>query len=141
MTASARHFAVTASVTYRGETRDLGVFDTWEGGGVTADNTKHRRGAMGPQIAIGGPKTVEDVTITRDYDPPRDHQHTHWLSAIVGRARVVARKSVLDDDGVAFGRPVTIRGILVGYTHPDHDSDSGDTAMVGLVISPDGEVG
>lgn len=140
-TVSARGFEVKASVTFRGEVRDLGTFDTWEGGDITADNTKHRRGGMGPQVAVPGPATVEDVTITRDYDPPRDHQHAHWLSSAVGKARVIATKSVLDEDGNAFGRPLVIRGILVGYNHPGHDSDSGDTAFVGIVISPDGAVG
>jgi hypothetical protein len=140
-TVSQRGFDVKVSVTFKGETRDLGTWDTWSGGNVTADNTKHRRGGMGVQIAIPGPATVEDITVTRDYDPPRDHQHAHWLSAAVGKARVVASKAVLDEDDIVFGRPLTISGILIGYNNPDHDSDSGDTAMVGIVISPDGAVG
>lgn len=140
-TASARSTQIKVSVSYRGETRDLGTWDTWEGGNVTADNTKHRRGGMGPQVAVGGPKTIEDVTITRDYDVTRDHQHAHWLSNIVGRARVVASKSWLDENDIAFGRPLTITGVLVGYNNPESDSDSGDVAMVGLVINPNGEVG
>lgn len=140
MPTSARHWAISASVTYRGETRDFGIFDTWSGGNATSDNTKHRRGAMGSQVTVGGPKTIEDVTITRDYDQVRDHQHAHWLFGCVGRARVVARKSVLDENGVAFGRPLVVSGVLVGYNHPEADSDSGDFAMFGLVVSPDGEV-
>lgn len=140
-TVSARNHEITVSVTYRGETRDLGVFDTWEGAGVTADNTKHRRGGMGPQVAVGGPVTIEDLTVTRDYDLDRDHQHAHWLSAAVGRARVSAHKTFLDGDGLAFGPPIVITGILIGYTQPDGDSDSSDVAMVGLVINPDGAVG
>lgn len=140
-TVSQRGFEVKVSVTFKGETRDLGVFDTWSGGNVTADNTKHRRGGMGPQIAIPGPKTLEDVTVSRDYDPPRDHGDAHWLSGAVGKARVVASKSVLDEDDNAFGRPLVVKGILIGYNHPEHDSDSGDTAMFEIVISPDGEVG
>lgn len=141
MTASARHTEIRVSVRYRNETRDLGIFDTWEGGNVTADNNKHRRGGMGPQVAVGGPKTIEDVTCTRDYDVARDHQHAHWLSSVVGRARVTASKTWLDNDDVAFGRPIVITGVLIGYTNPESDSDSGDIAMVGLVINPDGDVG
>lgn len=141
MTASARSFDVKASVTFRGETRDLGTFDTWEGGNVTADNNKHRRGGMGVQIAVPAPSTLEDVTVTRDYDPARDHQHAHWLSACVGKARCILTKTVLDEDDAAFGRPLVVRGILIGYNHPEHDSDSGDVAFVGIVVSPDGAVG
>lgn len=141
MTASARHNEVRVSVRYRTETRDLGIFDTWEGGNVSADNTKHRRGGMGPQVAVGGPKTIEDVTVTRDYDVTRDHQHAHWLSAIVGKARVTASKIWLDQDDIAFGRPLVYTGVLIGYTNPEADSDSGDIAMFGITINPDGEVG
>jgi hypothetical protein len=140
-TASVRQHNITVEVTYLGQKRALGTFDTWEGGGVTAENTKHRRGNMGPQVAIGGPVTIEDLTVTRDYDLARDNPNAHWLSDAVGRATVVAVKNYLDTDGVAFGDPIIIRGILIGYTEPPGDSDSSDIAMVELVINPDGAVG
>lgn len=140
-TASVRQNNITCEVTYLGETRKLGTFDTWEGGNVTAENTKHRRGNMGPQVAIGGPVTVEDVTISRDYDLARDNPNGKWLSDAVGRATVVAIKDYLDSDGKSFGHPVTIKGILIGYNEPNSDSDSSDVAMLELVINPDGAVG
>lgn len=140
-TVSARNNSITVDVTYRGELRSFGVFDTWEGGNVTAENTKHRRGGMGPQVAIGGPVTIEDVTVSRDYDLSRDHKHAHWLSNAVGRARVVAKKQYLDEDGNVFGDAMIIRGILIGYNQPASDSDSGDVAMFEIVINPDGAVG
>ena len=140
-TVSARNNRITASVTFNGETRNLGIFDTWEGGNVTADNTKHRRGGMGPQVAVGGPVTIEDVTVSRDYDLERDHQHAHWLSTAVGRGRITATKQYLDDDGNSFGDVIVITGILIGYNQPAADSDSSDVAMVELVINPDGAVG
>lgn len=140
-TVSQRSTEIKVSVRYREKTLDLGIWDTWEGGNVTADNTKHRRGGMGPQVAVGGPKTIEDVTISRDYDVTRDHNNAHWLSSVVGRARVTASKSWLDENDKAFGRPIVITGVLIGYNNPPSDSDSGDIAMVSLVINPDGEVG
>lgn len=140
-TASVRQNRVTASVTYSGQKRDLGIFDTWEGANVTADNTKHRRGGMGPQVAIGGPVTLEDLTISRDYDLARDNKNSHWLSNGVGRARVVATKVYLDSDGLAYGDPIVITGILIGYNEPNSDSDSGDVAMLELVVNPNGAVG
>lgn len=140
-TVSARNHQITVSVTYKGDTLDLGIFDTWEGANVTADNTKHRRGGMGPQVAVGGPVTIEDLTVTRDYDLPRDHPHAHWLSSAVGRGRVTATKLYLDDDGVAFGPPIIITGVLIGYNQPAGDSDSSDVAMFEIIINPDGAVG
>jgi hypothetical protein len=140
-TVSARQHHIAVSVTYRGETKDLGIFDTWEGAGVTADNTKHRRGAMGPQVAIGGPVTIEDLTVSRDYDLTRDNPNAHWLAGAVGRAQVTVTKTYKDADGINFGRPVVVNGILIGYNEPAGDSDSGDVAMFELVINPDGAIG
>jgi len=140
-TASARQNRITVNVTFLGETRSLGTWDTWSGGGVTADNTKHRRGGMGPQVAVGGPKTIDDVTISRDYDLQRDNPNAHWLSSAVGRAWVTAKKQYLDMDGYDFGDPIVITGVLIGYNEPESDSDSSDVAMVELVINPNGDVG
>jgi hypothetical protein len=140
-TASVRQNEITVTVSYRGEKRDFGVFDVWEGANVTADNTKHRRGGMGPQVAIGGPVTIEDLTIRRDYDLARDNKNAHWLANAVGRARVIATKNYLDADGLAFGSPIVITGVLIGYNEPGGDSDSGDVAMFELVVNPDGAVG
>jgi len=140
-TASVRQNEITVSVTYRGETRRLGVFDAWDGANVTADNTKHRRGGMGPQVAIGGPVTIDDLTIRRDYDLARDNPNGHWLANAVGRARVIATKQYLDSDGLAFGVPTVIRGVLIGYNEPPADSDGSDVAMFEIVINPDGAVG
>lgn len=140
-TASVRQNEITVDVTYRGELRKFGIFDTWEGGNVTADNTKHRRGGMGKQVAIGGPVTIEDVTISRDYDLTRDNPNAIWLSGAVGRAAVVATKRYLDADGNRFGTAIVITGVLIGYNEPNSDSDSGDVAMFELVVNPDGDVG
>jgi hypothetical protein len=140
-TASVRQNEITVVIKYKKETRDLGVFDTWEGGNVTADNTKHRRGGMGEQVAIGGPVTIEDVTVSRDFDLARDLEHGRWLAGIVGKARVTATKQYLDSDGEGFGKPTVIAGILIGYNAPNSDSDSGDVAMYEIVINPDGAVG
>lgn len=140
-TAGVRQSNITVSVTFKNETKDLGTWDTWEGMGVTAENTKHRRGNMGQQVAIGGPKTIEDLTVGRDYDLARDNQNAHWLAGAVGQATAVATKKYLDANGDAYGKPIVITGILIGYNEPGSDSDSADIAMVELVINPNGDVG
>jgi hypothetical protein len=141
--ASVRQNSITVDVIFNGKTYALGVFDTWEGGNVTAESTKHRRGGMGIQVAIGGVPTIEDVTISRDYDLARDNPMAHLLSDAVGRANVVATKSYLDQDGNSKPgfRPIVIRGVLVGYNEPNADSDAADFAMFEIVVNPTGNVG
>ena len=70
---SARQNSIQVDMVYLGKTYDLGVWDTWEGAGITAENTKHRRGGMGIQVAVGGVVTIEDLTVGRDYDLLRDN--------------------------------------------------------------------
>jgi hypothetical protein len=140
-TVGVRQNDINVTVTYKGVVKDLGTFDTWSGGNVTADNTKHRRGAMGQQVAIGGPVTIEDLTVSRDYDLTRDNPNGKWLADAVGRAQVTATKHYKDADGINFGKYTQISGVLIGYNEPGADSDSADVAMFELVINPDGVVG
>lgn len=139
--ASVRQNEITVDVIFNKKTYDLGIFDTWEGANVTAESTKHRRGGMGRQIAVAGVPTIEDLTISRDYDLLRDNPMAHTLSNAVGRARVIATKHYLDSDGNRYGDPIVIKGVMVGYNEPNSDSDSADIAMFEIVVNPDGEVG
>lgn len=139
--ASVRQNEITVSVTYNGVTKDLGVWDTWEGANVTSESTKHRRGGMGIQVAVGGVVTIEDLTVSRDYDLARDNPNAHWLSNAVGKGSAVATKHYLDEDGNHYGDPIQISGVLIGYNEPNSDSDSSDFAMVEIVINPSGSVG
>src|SRR6478609_6852423 len=121
---SVRQNEITVDLIYAGVTYPLGVFDTWEGGNVTAESTKHRRGGMGVQIAIAGVPTIEDVTISRDYDLARDLPMAHILSDAVGRSRIVATETYLDESGKGhYPTPIILKGVLVGYNEPNSDSD------------------
>lgn len=155
-TVSARQHSISVSVKYRDVTYDLGIWDTWSGGNISSESTKHRRGAMGKQVAVSGSPTIEDVTISRDYDLKRDHDGqdasesplslpdgadlAHFMSGVVGRAQVTAKKYYMDADAKTFGKPIIVTGILMGYNQPEGDSDSSDVAMVEIVINPDGEI-
>src|SRR3954468_25108587 len=117
--ASVRQNEITVDLTYNKKLYELGIFDTWEGANVTAETTRHRRGSMGKQIAVAGVPTIEDLTISRDYDLVRDNPMAHILSNAVGRGKVVATKHYLDFDGARFGKPIVITGVLVGYNEPN----------------------
>jgi hypothetical protein len=137
--AGAKHFHCTIDMTRGSETRQLGIFDTWEGGNVTADSTKYRPGNMGPQMSMGGNPEVDDITCVRYYDRERDNPNDVWIASGVGGARCAVKKQLLDDDGFAFGKPYNITGKLVGFQHPEHDSNSSDFALMTLVVAPTGE--
>lgn len=131
---------VTFTVTYRGETRDLGVFTSLDGGDATSDNTKVRRGGTRTRKALGGAKDIEDLTIGRDYDLARDHNQIHWVFGGVGAARFVASWWPTDDNDAPYGRPIIYRGVITGCTRPPHDLESSDVARWEMTLSCDGEI-
>src|SRR3954462_14666845 len=96
---------VVVTATYRGETKDIGVFNGFDGGGATSDSSKVRRGGSRTRTALGGVPDIEDVTVTRDYDLARDHSIIHWLYNAVGTADMRASWWPLDDDDRPFGQP------------------------------------
>jgi hypothetical protein len=132
---------VIVSVTYRGETRDLGVFNELDGGEATSDDTKIRRGGTRIQRALGGPRSIGNVTVTRDYDLARDHTNIHWLYGVVGAGRVVVQHYMTDDNDAAYGRPIIYTGVLIRSTKPPHNIDSADVSTLELEVSCDGFVG
>lgn len=138
------NFLVTVSVTWRGETRNLGIFDTKEGGNMTADDSKYRRGGMGPSRAVGGPPEAENVTVARDWDLARDKQHLKWLMNAVGSARMSVKQTFLDEGGLAGGSAddaLIQTGVLTGCNPPGHDSNSSSVAMIELTMATDGAAG
>jgi hypothetical protein len=132
---------VLVSVTYRGETKDLGEFNGFDGGEATADSSKVRRGGSTTRKALGGVPDIGDVTISRDYDLARDHIIIHWLYGAVGYADVQAKWWPLDDDNRPYGRPVIYTGKLIGCTKPGLDVESSDPAALELTVSCDSPVG
>lgn len=132
---------VVLTVSYRGETRDLGVWNGWDGGDASADGSKVRRGGTRNRRALGGAKDVENVTLTRDYDLARDHVNAHWLYQATGSARGVLKKFFLDDFDRPFGRPMVFTGVLVGTGVPGLDMESSDPGEISLEFSMDSDVG
>src|SRR5881409_510569 len=90
----------TASV----DGKPLGEFRTFTGGGLTSADIKSPRGAGQTEVARGGRKTVENVTISREDQGEVD---LHWLAARRGRARMVVTRQPLDDDGNPRGKAIT----------------------------------
>lgn len=128
---------VTVVVSGNGETLDLGIFDMFSGGAAKAESTKHRPGGMGPQESLGGPVARDDFTLQRLYKLERDHPLAKKLDRLVGIGIVTAKRVMLNRDRSAVDPPITFTGTLIGFVHPDHDSDSAEKKMVQLEVSAD----
>lgn len=124
-------------VTIRVDDLDLGVFQTFAGGGVAADDTKNRPGGMGPEESLGGPKSRDAFTVSRLYKLERDHSLIKPLDEKAGFGRVVAVRQKLNKDRSPFGDPITYTGTLIKVTPPDHDSNASDRAEFTLEVSAD----
>lgn len=124
-------------VTVRVEGIDCGVFDTFAGGGSSADDTKNRPGGMGPEESLGGPVSRDSFTVGRLYKLERDHALYKQLDALTGFGRVVAVRQKLNRDKSPFGDPITYTGTMIKCTPPDHDSNASDKAVFTLEVSAD----
>lgn len=134
--------AVTVVRTVNGDetAKNLGTFDTFEGGETESEDTKYNRGGLQGQESLGGRRSVGNVTVARLYDEFMQEVEP-WLDAGVGSARVTVTKQPLDEEGNAWGRPRVYTGKLIGLTPPDHDSESSDASRIELVVGTHGNIG
>lgn len=133
---TSRHFRVRASI----NGQDLGVFDTRTGGTTTAENSKHTPGsAPSARVALGGPRTTDDVTIGRAFVASRDHDLIRLFRPLCGLAEMSVTQVPLDKDGREFGRPEVWTGVLLSIGPPDYDAESSDVARFEITMTTDGD--
>jgi hypothetical protein len=131
-----RHFRVRASV----NGVSLGQFDSRSGGGTSAENAKHTPGsAPSSQVALGGPRSTEDVTVSRAFVATRDHDLIRRFRPLCGLAEMTVTQSPLDKDGREFGRPDVWTGVLQMIGPPDYDANSADVSTFDIVMTADGD--
>jgi hypothetical protein len=138
MTVLARQDTGRITVTIDG--RDFGVFESKTGGSGDSEETKVRLGSMGPQVSLGGPQTMENVTLKKLFDLDGIGREVPWLMARRGKATAVVTVQPLDHDGNAHGQRTTYTGYLKQVTPPDVDAQSNDPAYLELEISTHGVV-
>lgn len=123
--------------------RDLGIWMTRTGGGVSAEVRKTFPGGGLEEIGLVGRASREDITMTRLYTLADAHAIYHWLDALVraGGANVVPFQQPLGAGQRAVDRPITWRGILMSATPPEADSNSNDNAILTIGVAAFGGVG
>jgi len=120
--------------------RDLGTWDKLTGGEIDSDDTTYRPGGMAPRVSLGGAQSVGNVTVSVLYDLQAIHPLVHWLISRVGKGIVAIKKTPLDADGNAAGRPLTYSGRLKQVHPPEVDSEASDAGLLELEMTPSGTV-
>lgn len=118
---------------------DLGTWDKMEGGELDSEELTYSPGGLGPTVALGGRRKVENVTVSKIYDP-FIHNYFHWLAERTGKGEMIVTRQPLDAEGVANGRIVVWAGKLKNVKAPDIDSEGNDAAIIELEMSCKGSI-
>jgi hypothetical protein len=117
----------------------FGGWQTYSGGRITTSTTTTRDpGAAFARTLIGG-KTIETVTLTRDYDPTRDGPAEDRLEVLVGTTTVFTVGKVIRDGAGNIVRTKTRTGYLLEVMGPEGDTNSDtDKGTLEVVIGING---
>jgi hypothetical protein len=114
------------------EGRDLGIFDSTDGGDLDSDENKYPLGGMLGEISLGGHKSVGELTIVRYYDFARDHPMVGFYNYHTGVGRGQVGFTPLDFRGIPRGAPFLYVGTLKTFVLPTVDNTSQDAATMEL---------
>jgi len=114
---------------------DLGAYDKFSGGNVTASITKYRPGGMGPEITYTSLPVIADVTVSRVYVTERDQDLIAALNAVVGTQYGTVSVQPLDGSGNAIDSPRTYYGRLASVNDGNADSTSSAPRMYELMFA------
>lgn len=125
------------SVTVDGTPVD-GGWNTMAGFDANSGDLKARE-PDGKHVALGGPQSIDDGTVARNYDPARDDFHG-W-TAKRGAASIQIKARARDAARNPYGPPIVYDGILQSVTLSDIDRDGDEVRMVTLGVSANADVG
>jgi hypothetical protein len=106
-----------------------------EGGNLEADDAKTRPGAMGQEVAIGGPGQRDDLTVAIQLTDVTA-RYVRQFENRVGVGTMKVGVTYLSPERVPIaGTSHTMTGILKAVNVSDIDSESSDAGMLELVMS------
>ena len=110
-----------------------GYFMTKSGGKISSDVSKAYDGGDPDPDLIAAPPNVDNLTVSRVFDPTRDGQLLRNLRQQVGVFETTITVTPTDRDYVAVDEPTVYHpALLVGLTDSDTDASSGDPATYEL---------
>lgn len=102
-------------------TESFGDWQSYKGGRITTASTTTRDpGAAFPRILLGR-KTIDTVTLGRDYDPTRDGPAEDRLEQLAGTTRVFTVGKVIRDGSGNIIRTKTRSAYLLEVMGPEGD--------------------
>lgn len=111
------------------------TFDTFDGGGATAKETKYRPGnGTEDEVTLGGANSIGNITITALMTYAM-YQWVPWMLGQNGKATMYVNKQPTDRNGSPYGTPLAYKGILNEVTPPKTSSESDSPGMLTLVQS------
>lgn len=119
--------------------KDLGIFDTKEGGETDSEETRYRPGGL-PEESLGGATTVTQITCSRMFRRGRDDELISFMRSKVGGGKVTVKVINEDADGNPISTGETYTGVLKRVGPPEVDSNSSDVAMIEIEITPNAAV-
>lgn len=117
--------------------KPCGSWREFAGGGVKASSTGVRDQYGQPKRALGGPASVDTVTLTRTYYAESDAGLLEQLEADVGKQRYIVNRQKLSPDGFATGTPSMRKGVLLSATRADVNIDDDSPSADSYVIEID----
>lgn len=117
---------------------DLGTFDEKDGGDIDSDETVFRPGGMKELYSLGGPRTVTNLTLRRNYRLHRDHPLSEYLIKSVGKYNAKLTGQPLDHAGSPFGDPFIYVAKVKRVQFPTHNSNAADASMLEIEFTANG---
>lgn len=118
---------------------DYGDWETLTGRELDSDGDAYRPLPGQAQVALGGPKTYSEITVSRTYIAERDFGMVKTLRTLGSRATGSVTEAELDDDYNAFGNTTTWTVRFKGLKAPDVDRESGNRKKVEITLTVSGD--
>ena len=117
-----------------------GNWDMFTGGDIDSVELRHRPGGQPYEVQQGGPITVTNFTVSREFRTERDLPILPELRNRVGKGQITCARQRVDANYKEIGESSVYTGVLKTVKPAETDSDKPAIAMLALEISPDGAV-
>jgi hypothetical protein len=115
------------------------VFNKRGGGEFDSEESKTRPAGGRRQVAHGGAPTVENVTLTAEFVPARDHADIQFLKKVRGWAEAGVVENYLDANGSVLAVGDTWTGVVKRVNTGSYDANSSDPREFEIEISTHGD--